>query len=67
MRARAADPYRDTDVIDSCAPRFDQAIVGVVFVLAVLTAWRLPDPTATRLADRHPRFGSRLTRARSSR
>jgi hypothetical protein len=37
--ARAADPYRDTDVIDSCAPRFNQAVVGVVSVLAVLTGW----------------------------
>ena len=39
MRARAADPYRDTDVIDSRAPRFNQAVVGVVSVLAVLTGW----------------------------
>jgi Domain of unknown function (DUF4395) len=37
--ARAADPYRDTDVIDSRAPRFNQAVVGVVSVLAVLTGW----------------------------
>jgi hypothetical protein len=39
MNARAADPYRDTDVIDSRAPRFNQAVVGVVSVLAVLTGW----------------------------
>ncbi len=39
MSARAADPYRDTDVIDSRAPRFNQAVVGVVSVLAVLTGW----------------------------
>ncbi|MDX6424078.1 MAG: hypothetical protein QOI67_1549 [Gaiellaceae bacterium] len=39
MRARAADPYHDTDVIDSRAPRFNQAVVGVVSVLAVLTGW----------------------------
>jgi hypothetical protein len=39
MKARAADPYRDTDVIDSRAPRFNQAVVGVVSVLAVLTGW----------------------------
>jgi hypothetical protein len=39
MTARAADPYRDTDVIDSRAPRFNQAVVGVVSVLALLTGW----------------------------
>jgi hypothetical protein len=39
MTARAADPYRDTDVIDSRAPRFNQAVVGVVSMLAVLTGW----------------------------
>ena len=39
MIARAADPYRDTDLIDSRAPRFNQAVVGVVSVLAVLTGW----------------------------
>ena len=39
MIARAADPYRDTDVIDSRAPRFNQAVVGVVSVLAVVTGW----------------------------
>jgi hypothetical protein len=39
MTARAADPYRDTDVIDSRAPRFNQAVVGVVSVLAVLIGW----------------------------
>lgn len=39
MIARSADPYRDTDVIDARAPRFNQAVVGVVSVLAVLTGW----------------------------
>jgi len=39
MRSRAADPYRDTDVIDSRAPRFTQAVVGIVLVLAVATGW----------------------------
>jgi hypothetical protein len=39
MRARAADPYHDTDVIDSRAPRFNQAVVGLLSVLAVLTGW----------------------------
>jgi hypothetical protein len=37
--ARAADPYRDTDVIDSRAPRFNQATIGVLSVVAVLTGW----------------------------
>jgi hypothetical protein len=36
---RSADPYRDTDVIDSRAPRFNQAVVGLVSVLAVATGW----------------------------
>ncbi len=34
-----ADPYRDTDVIDSRAPRTNQAVVGVVAVVAVATGW----------------------------
>jgi hypothetical protein len=32
---RAADPYRDTSVIDARAPRFNQAVVGVVSLVAV--------------------------------
>jgi hypothetical protein len=36
---RTADPYRDTDVIDSRAPRTNQAVVGLVAVLAVATGW----------------------------
>jgi hypothetical protein len=36
---RLADPYRDLDVIDARAPRFNQAVVGVVSVLAVVTGW----------------------------
>ena len=36
---RAADPYRDTDVIDSRAPRVNQATIGVLSVVAVLTGW----------------------------
>lgn len=39
MRGRTVDPYRDTDVIDSRAPRFNQAVVGLVSVLAVATGW----------------------------
>ncbi len=36
---RSADPYRDTAVIDSRAPRTNQAVVGLVSVLAVATGW----------------------------
>lgn len=35
----AADPYADLDVIDSRAPRFNQTVVGLVSLLAVLTGW----------------------------
>ena len=37
--ARLADPYRDTAVIDSRAPRFNQAVIGSVSLLAVATGW----------------------------
>jgi hypothetical protein len=37
--APVADPYRDLTVIDSRAPRFNQATVGLVSLLAVLTSW----------------------------
>jgi phosphate/sulfate permease len=37
--SRRADPYRDLAVIDSRAPRTNQAVVGVVSVLAVVTGW----------------------------
>ena len=36
---RSADPYRDLHVIDSRAPRTNQAVVGLVSVLAVATGW----------------------------
>jgi hypothetical protein len=39
MNRRLADPYRDTDVIDSRAPRFNQATIGALAVVAVLTGW----------------------------
>jgi len=39
MTPRLAHPYRDTDVIDSRAPRFNQAVVGTVALSAVLTGW----------------------------
>lgn len=37
--ARTAHPYRDTDVIDARAPRFNQATVGLVALAGVLTGW----------------------------
>ena len=37
--ARTADPYRDLDVIDARAPRFNQAAVGVGALVATLTGF----------------------------
>lgn len=37
--SRTADPYRDLDVIDARAPRFNQTVVGSVSLIAVLTGW----------------------------
>jgi hypothetical protein len=36
---RTADPYRDTDVIDARAPRFNQATIGVLAAVGVATGW----------------------------
>jgi hypothetical protein len=36
---RLADPYRDLDVIDSRAPRFNQAAIGGLALVGVLTGW----------------------------
>jgi hypothetical protein len=36
---RLAHPYRDLDVIDSRAPRFNQATIGLLATLAVATGW----------------------------
>jgi hypothetical protein len=36
---RRADPYRDTGVIDSRAPRTNQAVIGALSLLAVATGW----------------------------
>jgi hypothetical protein len=48
---RAADPYRDLDVIDSRAPRFNQAVVGSLSLVAVVTgAWWLLGLLALQLA-----------------
>ena len=48
---RTADPYRDTDVIDARAPRFNQVVVGILSLVAVLTgAWWLWGLLAIQLA-----------------
>ena len=48
---RTADPYRDTTVIDARAPRFNQAVVGVVSLLAVtVDPWWLLALLAAQLA-----------------
>ncbi len=50
-RTRTADPYRDTDVIDSYAPRANQSVVGLVSLLAVATGlWPLLWLLAAQLA-----------------
>jgi hypothetical protein len=36
---RLADPYRDRRVIDSRAPRFNQAVVGALSAITVLAGW----------------------------
>lgn len=38
---RTADPWRDTDVIDARAPRFNQAVVGVFALVGALLGWPL--------------------------
>jgi thiol-disulfide isomerase/thioredoxin len=39
VKQRSADPYRDLDVIDARAPRFNQAVVGTLALVAFLTGW----------------------------
>ena len=36
---RLADPYRDLDVIDSRAPRFNQVVIGSFALVAVFAGW----------------------------
>jgi hypothetical protein len=36
---RTADPYRDRDVIDTRAPRFNQAVIGILSLVAVVGGW----------------------------
>lgn len=38
---RTADPYRDTDVIDEQAPRFNQVVVGLVALAGAAFGWPL--------------------------
>lgn len=38
---RTADPWHDTDVIDERAPRFNQAVTGLVALLGALFGWPL--------------------------
>ncbi len=51
MGGRTADPYRDLDVIDSRAPRFNQAVIGTLALLAFVfeLEW-LPGVLAAQLA-----------------
>jgi Domain of unknown function (DUF4395) len=39
VTARRAHPYRDLDVIDARAPRFNQAVIGSLALVAFLTGW----------------------------
>jgi Domain of unknown function (DUF4395) len=39
VKHRSADPYRDVDVIDTRAPRFNQAVIGSLALVAFLTGW----------------------------
>jgi hypothetical protein len=39
LPTRTAHPYRDLDVIDARAPRFNQAAIGSLSLIAVLTGW----------------------------
>ena len=51
MTARVAHPYDDTDVIDSRAPRTNQAVIGTLAFVAVVTgAWWLLALLALQLA-----------------
>jgi hypothetical protein len=39
MKQRKADPYRDLDVIDARAPRFNQATIGTLALVSFLIDW----------------------------
>jgi hypothetical protein len=36
---RLADPYRDLDIIDSRAPRFNQVVIGSLALVALVAGW----------------------------
>jgi hypothetical protein len=56
---RTADPYRDLDVIDARAPRFNQATIGLLSLVAVVTGlWPMLAVLALQLAV-GLRFGRR--------
>ena len=38
-QARTVDPYTNLDVIDANAPRFNQAVIGSLALVAFLTGW----------------------------
>jgi hypothetical protein len=40
-KRRTADPWSDTDVIDARAPRFNQAVVGIVALAGAIFGWPL--------------------------
>jgi hypothetical protein len=40
-KPRTADPWRDTEVIDARAPRFNQAVVGIVALTGAFLGWPL--------------------------
>jgi hypothetical protein len=51
MAGRTAHPYRDLDVIDSRAPRFNQAVIGALALAAfILDLQWLPAVLAAQLA-----------------
>jgi hypothetical protein len=39
VKQRTADPYRDLAVIDARGPRFTQAVIGVLALVAFATGW----------------------------
>jgi hypothetical protein len=39
VKQRSVDPYRDTTVVDARAPRFTQAVIGVLALAAFATGW----------------------------
>jgi hypothetical protein len=46
-RVLLADPYRDLQVIDSRAPRFNQLVVGLLALFVAYGRWRVaPLPSA---------------------